>query len=152
MSSRRPVNSDVMPLDVEMWNKFKSTWWSIELAPDWVAEKEADCTSIWREDGVGALQISAYKYESGLKPEDDLNDFMSGEVPDDAILKSIRCGQFVGVGVDYVADGKFWRKRWVHEGPLLIFVTYNSDADDRAVELEAVKEMLATLKPTGDAA
>lgn len=40
----------------------------------------------------------------------------------------------------------------MHEGPLLIFVTYNSDAGDRAVEIEAVNEMLATLQPTTDAA
>ena len=35
---------------------------------------------------------------------------------------------------------------------LLLFVTYNSDVEDRAVELAAVNEMLATLKPTTDAA
>ena len=113
--------------------------------------KRISALSFWREDGAGTLQISAHSHDSGSVPAEDLEDFTKGEFPDDAALKSLRCGQFVGVGVDYVADRKFWRKRWVHEGPLLLFVTYNSDPDDRAVELEAVNEMLATLKPTSDA-
>lgn len=135
-----------------MTQEFRAPWWSILLASDWLSEQEDGCASFWREDGVGALQISAHSHDSGSVPADDLKDFTKGEFPDDATLKTIRCGQFVGVGIDYVADGKFWRKRWVHQGPLLLFVTYNSDVDDRAVELEAVNEMLATLKPTGDAA
>ena len=135
-----------------MSDNYKSAWWSIELAPDWFAEREADCTSIWREDGVGALQISAYKYDSGLTPEDDLHDFMSGEFPADTPIKSVTCGQFAGVGVEYEIDEKFWQKRWLTSGPLLVFVTYNSDAKDRAVEVEAINEMLATLKPSADAA
>jgi hypothetical protein len=135
-----------------MTHEFIAPWWSIQLASGWLYEQEDDCANFWREDGVGALQISAHSHDSGSVPADDLEDFTKGEFPDDAALKSIRCGQFVGVGIDYVADGKFWRKRWVHQGPLLLFVTYNSDADDRAVELDAVNEMLATLKPTSDAA
>jgi hypothetical protein len=39
-----------------------------------------------------------------------------------------------------------WRKRWVHKGPLLLFVTYNSDSQDLSVETEAVNQMLSTLK------
>ena len=135
-----------------MWDKYKSTWWSIELAPDWFAEREADCTSIWREDGVGALQISAYKYDTGLAPENDLDEFMSGEFPGDTPIRSVTCGQFAGVGVEYEIDEKFWQKRWLTSGALLVFVTYNSDAKDRSVEIEAINEMLATLKPSADGA
>jgi hypothetical protein len=135
-----------------MTHEFITAWWSIQIAIGWLSEQEDECATFWREDGVGALQISAHSHDSGSVPADDLEDFTKGEFPDGAALKPIRCGQFVGVGVDYVADGKFWRKRWVHQGPLLLFVTYNSDVDDRAVEFEAVNEMLATLKQATDAA
>ena len=92
-----------------MWDEFKSTWWSIEVAPDWSAETEVECASIWREEnGVGALQISAHKYDSGLIPEDDLNDFMRGEFPSNTSIESVTCGQFAGLGVEYVLDEKFW--------------------------------------------
>ena len=130
-----------------MREKFKSTWWSIELAPNWVAEREADCTSIWREDGVGALQISAYKYDPGLLPEDDLDEFMSGEFPGDTPIDNVTCGQFAGFGVEYAIDENFWQKRWLTSGPLLVYVTYNCSSENRLIEAAAVDQMLATLKP-----
>ena len=141
-----------MPLDLKMWDEFKSTWWSIEIAPDWFAEREAECTSIWREDGVGALQISAYKYESGLIPEDDLDDFMSREFPGNTPIESVTCGQFAGVGVEYVLDEKFWQKRWLTNGDLLVYVTYNCSSRSRSIETAAVDQMLATLKPLSEPA
>jgi hypothetical protein len=135
-----------------MTHEFTAPWWSIEVADGWLSEQENECATFWREDGVGALQISAHSNDSGSIPPEELEDFTKGEFPDDSELKTTRCGRFVGVGIDYVADGNFWRKRWVHEGPLLLFVTYNSDANNRGVEMDAVNEMLATLKPTTDAA
>ncbi len=50
----------------------------------------------------------------------------------------MRCD--VRCGVDYVADGKFWLKRWLHDGPLLVYATYNCDATDRAVEPSDVNQ------------
>jgi hypothetical protein len=96
---------------------------------------------------VGALQISAYKYDAGLTPEDDLSDFMSGEFPADTPIKSVTCGQFAGVGVEYAIDEKFWQKRWVTSGPLLVYVTYNCSSENRSIEAAALDQMLATLKP-----
>lgn len=104
--------------------------------------------SFWRDDGVGALQISALRHDSRIVPKDDLSDFMKGEWPDETTPRAVICGAFSGVGVDYVADGKFWLKRWVHQGPVLHYATYNSDAEDPAAEILAVNQMLATLKPT----
>ena len=46
-----------------MSNEFTSAWWTIELPPDWSAEREESCTSIWSEDGVGAIQISSYQHD-----------------------------------------------------------------------------------------
>src|SRR5260370_28259328 len=138
-----------MPLNLKMPDEFKSTWWSIELAPDWFAEQEAECATFWREDGVGTLQITSYKHDSGRVPDEDLDDFMKREIPDDARLQKLSCGEFVGIGVDYVADGKFWRKRWVRSGPLLIYVTYNCGYLDQASESAAVDQMLPSLKSQG---
>lgn len=112
-----------------------------------MVQREAECTSFCREHGVGALQISAYKYDSGLISEDDLKDFMSGEFPLNTPVESVTCGQFIGVGVEFVQDEKFWQKRWLMSGELLVYVTYNCDYRDRPMEKAAVDQMLATLKP-----
>ena len=92
-----------------MTHEFISPWWSIQVADGWLSEQDDECATFWREDGTGALQISAYSHDSGNVPAQAPEDFTKGEFPHDAALKSLRCGQFVGVGVDYIADGKFWK-------------------------------------------
>jgi hypothetical protein len=130
-----------------MSDEFKATWWSIKVAPNWHAESEAECTTIWQEAGVGALQISVYKCDRSPVPENDLSDFMNGEFPGNTPIESVTHGQFAGVGVEYVLDEKFWRKRWLTNGQLLVYVTYNCGFADRSIETSAVDQMLETLKP-----
>jgi hypothetical protein len=130
-------------------SEYRSSWWSIDLLPGWSADAQTECVAFVRDNGVGALQLSAYKNNSGDLPANDLDDFPTGEFPDDARLEPVTCGALSGVGVDYVAEGNFWLKRWLHNGPLLVFATYNCDAADRALELPDVNRMLATLKSLG---
>jgi len=118
------------------------------LLPGWSAEESPECVSFFRDDGVGALQISAYSYDGGTIPNEDLDDFTANEFPDDAKLESATCGALSGLGVDYITNDSFWSKRWLHNGPLLVYVTYTCDAADRAREISDVHAMLATLKST----
>ena len=141
----RPGDADVMQLSEKM-HLYESIWWSMEVAPGWLA-KDTQCITFCRADGVGALQISAYKHDSGVVPEDDLRDFIKDGVLDEGTLQHVRCGDFTGSGVEYVLDGDFWLKRWLHNGPLLLYVTYNSNAKDRALEIDDVSQMINTLKP-----
>ena len=129
--------------------EYVSSWWSIGLLPGWTADEQPDCVAFVRDDGVGALQISAYKHDSGTIPAGDLDDFTKGEFPDNVKPEAVTCGALSGVGVDYLANGTFWLKRWLHNGPILVYATYNCDAVDRAVELSDVNRMLATLKSAG---
>ena len=131
---------------------FESSWWSIELASGWRADEDSGCVTFSRKDAPAALQISAYKNDDAIVPTDDLRDFTKGEFPDGVTLLPVRYGKFLGSGVDYVADGQFWLKRWLHSGPLLLFVTYNSKAQDCALEANEVNQMISTLKPSEFAA
>ena len=88
--------------------EYESVWWSMEVASGWLADESPECITFCREDGTGALQISAYERESGIVPEDDVRDFIRGELPDEAILQQVSCGEFIGSGLEYVDDGKFW--------------------------------------------
>ena len=128
--------------------EFRTSWWAIDLAPNWFAEQEDYCTSVTKQDGVGALQISAYKHDSGIVPEDDFRDFLAGEFPEHLTPQPVTCGAFSGVGVDYVANGKFWLKRWVHERGLLLYITYNCAAAERALESAETAQMLSSLQPS----
>ena len=118
----------------------------MEVESGWAAECDADCVSFWRENGVGALQISAYKHSSGTISDGELRNLLKDEIPESAVPQCITCGEFVGVEIDYVTEGIFWRKLWLTHGPLLVFITYNSDGEDNNVERQAVDEMLSSLK------
>ena len=135
----------VMPLAKDM-HEYESIWWSMEVAFGCLADENPECVTFCREDGVGALQISAYKHESGIVPVDDVRDFIRDELPDEAVLQRVSCGEFIGSRIEYVEDGNFWLKRWLHSGPLLLYVTYNSNAEDRLLEIDDVNRMITTLK------
>jgi hypothetical protein len=107
--------------------EYKSAWWSIYLVPNWLVDEDAACVSFTKDDGVGALQISAYKHDSGVAPLDELHGFIAGECPEGVPTQPVACGAFQGLGVDYVAEGRFWLKRWLLPG-LATFVTYNCNA------------------------
>ena len=77
----------VMPLALNMTHEFKAPWWSIQVATGWFSEQEDECATFWREDGVGALQISAHSHDTGTVPQNDLDDFTRDEFPDGAALE-----------------------------------------------------------------
>ena len=118
----------------------------MEVASGWLAGESPECITFCREDGMGALQISAYKHESGIVPVDDVCDFIRDELPDEVIFQQMSCGEFIGSGLEYVDDGKFWLKRWLRSGPVLLYVTYNSSAEDCSLEMDDVNRMITTLK------
>ena len=86
-----------MPLSQDM-HEYESIWWSMEVALGWLADENPESTTFCREDGVGALQISAYKHESGIVPADDVRDFITDELPDEAKLQRVSCGRIYWLG------------------------------------------------------
>jgi hypothetical protein len=121
----------------------------MRLAPNWIVHEDEACVSFTKDDGVGALQISPFQHDSGVVPLDDLRGFIAGEIPEDVTAQPVACGAFSGLGVDYLADGRFWLKRWVHDQGLLLVVTYNCNAAKRSLEAEEVAQMLDSLQPPG---
>ena|SRR5258705_642967 len=134
-----------------MNNEFTSSWWSIELPLGWSAEREESCTNIWSEDGVGALQISAYQRDGEPVSDEDLYDFAEREYPEGVRVLNENCGQFSGLNVSFLVENSYWRKWWLRNGSLFLFVTYNCNVEEQGLERSAVDQMLATLKPKAPA-
>ena len=132
--------------DLNMAEKYKSSWWAVDLPSGWSAEEEKDCVSLTAEHGVGALQISAYRRGGESVTTEDLNDLAGDELINCAPPHDVSCGDFRGFAISDVRDERFWRKLWLRSGALLLYVTYNCAAGDRAVEVEAVNRMLSSLK------
>ncbi len=128
-----------------MRRKYKSAWWSVELPDDWEADQDEDCVTFTSERGVGALQISAYRRDSENVTDEDLLEFAEDELIEEETPQSISCGEFIGFETSYFADENFWRKLWLRSGSLLLFVTFNCAAEERAVETEDVNQILESL-------
>jgi hypothetical protein len=126
---------------------YESTWWSIKISPGWFDQMDPECVTFCRQDGVGAFQISAAKNDNRAVLDEDLHEFSADQFPEGLSPQLVRCGEFTGLSVEYVTDGNFWLKRWLRNGRLLLFVTYNSNAEDHAAEIDDVVRMLDTLKP-----
>lgn len=125
--------------------EYEDTWWAIELPSDWLAKREEDCVSIWSKEGVGALQISAYKCDHELKDE-DLYGFLESGLPGEVNVQNLTCGEFTGFYITYVQNSHFWQKWMMRSGSTMLFVTYNCDPKDKVLESQAVDQMLNTLR------
>lgn len=128
-------------------NTFEGQSWSIELQSGWVGEHDEDCSTIYHPDGVGALQISAYTKDSEVTNE-DLKEQAQDHVEAGAKLAESESGDFQGYTLAYGVDGEFWQHWYVCAGCTLLFITYNSDPEDREKEIDIVKKMVASMKAT----
>ena len=126
-------------------NTYQSKSWSIDLLKDWIIEEDEDVISIYKEDGVGALQISAYTKEGGITDE-ELKAISQDNVSEKEQLTHIQCGDFFGYYVEDQENGTFWRKWFLYRNGLVIFATYNSDLQYSVKEKIEVDRMINSLK------
>jgi len=120
--------------------------WTLDLAPGWVAEPEEQCVTITHPDGVGALQVSAHRRKgSPLSREDILE---ATELEPEALkhLAEQKWGAFRGFQLVYSDGEAFWRKWWLANGNVLLFVTYNCEMAHEDDELGAVNAMVQSLR------
>jgi hypothetical protein len=127
--------------------KFESSWWVAELPEDWLAETMDECASFSQKQGVGCLQISAYQNLDRSVAHEDLQEFSWEEMQEQPALHPVRCGSFTGFAIVQAADQEWWRKWWLRNGNLLLFVTYNCREESRGKEDAVVDSILETLKP-----
>jgi hypothetical protein len=121
--------------------------WALNLLPHWDCQREAECISISRTNGVGALQISAYTKETAVTT-DDLREFADPGLTGLVSFASVRLGQFSGIAHEYTADGMFHRRWYVSNQNVMLFATYVCEVGEEFGEPADVDAMLATLTST----
>jgi len=100
------------------------TWWELQLQPDWEAQDDLECLSIFGSDG-GVLQLSAAVKAAGEIVISELGDMRARETPDNATHSRFTASQFWGLNASYMEDETLWQKFWLAHGNLMVFVTYN---------------------------
>lgn len=116
--------------------------WSLLLPPEWEAERDEDSVLIADRDGVGCLEISELRKESGNFSESDLD-----ALGLDASLawKPVRIGPLAGLCAALVEDDAAIREWYLYAGAMLLYITYSCDLENQGMDDAAVDEILATL-------
>lgn len=128
-------------------SKFHGTYWIIELLPDWVGEREEDCSTLYDPEGVGVLQISGYTKDSEVTVE-DLKDLAQEKIEAGVQLSESISGDFKGLTGIFDEEGQYWQYWYVSHKKTALFITYNCEVADREVEMDDIKIMVASLVAT----
>ena len=102
-------------------------------------------TSGFRDD-VGCIEITTLHKEEGVFEAPEVLDIAAAE--SEAVLdwKQATLGDFSGLSSDFLEEGVAIRQWYVAHGPMLLFVTYSCDEDNRGMDDAAVGELLDTLQ------
>src|SRR5579859_7220822 len=130
-----------MRLNLKATGQAQPRGWSIESA-GWSVEYSEDdgLLSLNPADVEAALQFSAFRKAGGWTPE-VLDDLSRQYSPLGSPRVAAKCGGFTGWRSRYSEEKRFWRKWWLANGTLHLFVTYNCDIDFQDYHLEVVDWM-----------
>jgi hypothetical protein len=126
-------------------NRYESEWWSAELPEGWIVEEDLVSTSFYQPAGVGALQVSVVRKDSGDVTESDLQAFLAEQYADGEASEAVTIGALEGVQRSWVEDDTAWHTWYLHSGPFLFCVTYNCGLEDVESESEATLAILGSI-------
>lgn len=123
----------------------QTEWWCLELPDEWSADMEDDCVTISDCDSVGSIDITVVRKDSGNVSEEELRDFSSdlldaGERPNEVVVNEAS-----GLLFAYDEEGHAWREWYLRKGPVLVYITYNSELENKGLDDAIVDEILGTL-------
>lgn len=121
--------------------------WSLLLPPEWSADRDGDGILIGDQDGIGCLEISELRRESGAADRSDLE-----ALKDPAVAwQATSCGSFSGWTGSFEEDGDALREWILASEDVALYITYSCDAENRGLDDAAVDELLDTLRYAPDA-
>ena len=127
-------------------NVLETEWWTLALPPEWWADTEEDSIVVSDRDDVGCIEISTLHSDRGEFDEDEVRAMAASgsELPLD--WQRVTLGDFQGLHSTYLEQGTAIREWYVARGPMLLFITYSCDEDNRGMDDAAVDELLDTLQ------
>jgi hypothetical protein len=129
-------------------------WFSIDAPKDWLEEQDDDVILFYREQGVGALQISlARRLPTSLTIEKDAErlakDFAEqrGWNPEQfdvgTLSGSAQCKFWV---VEPGAKPTYWEVWHLVESSRVVMITYNCDVGEEGVERDVRHQIVSTFQ------
>jgi hypothetical protein len=118
--------------------------WSLEVSDEWSVTDHPECLSLTLSDEA-ALQVSSARKQDGVVAEQDLL-FQEEERELWGKWKPVQCGEFDGIVYEYSQEAIVWRRWFLRNGPILLFVTYNGTPEAAKREGAAVSTVLNTAR------
>jgi hypothetical protein len=128
-------------------NVLETEWWTMALPPEWWAEAEGDSILVGDRDEVGCIEISTLQRESGAFSAEEVLALARENAEAALDWDEVEPGDFAGFTASYEEEGVAIREWYVARGPLLLFITYSCDEDNRGMDDAAVDQLLDTLLP-----
>lgn len=123
-------------------------WFSLAFPEDWEFEENADCTTFWRGfDGIGALQISAYKSARPESAVENLAEYLTEEKVDVPVTDSLIDDQQVAMA-QFTTEDSFTRVLFITKGTYVVFVTYLCDLASTTIEASEVESIIKSIRLT----
>ena len=126
-------------------NVAETEWWSLALPPEWWADSQDDGILIGDRDEVGCIEISTLHKEEGEFTQEDLEEIAEEGSDPSSSWQAVALGVFRGFTGQFVEEGAAVREWYVANGPVMLFVTYSCDVENRGMDDASVDEILDTL-------
>jgi hypothetical protein len=126
-------------------NVVETQWWTMLLPPEWSAEEDGDDILVSDVDGVGVLEVSCIKKESGAITEDDLVQFTGELVSSGKEEASVETDFFAGSYFEYLADGEWCRDWFLVNDDLLVIAGYTCMEEDKRMDDASVDELVGSI-------
>lgn len=119
----------------------------IQVGIGFYAYEEDECLNILPFERNAAITISCAKRTNGDEvPEVDLKKFVEKENLDEIVIERAKTAGAKGFKVSGFDDvGTYWLKWFLRNGPVIVFVTYNTDERLNSEEVE-VSTMIDTIQ------
>jgi hypothetical protein len=117
------------------------------LPPEWFAEEDGDDILVSDVDGVGVLEISCIKKESGSITEEDLEQFIGDLVSSGKEQASVETDFFEGSYFEYLDDGEWCRDWFLINDDLLVIAGYTCMEEDKRMDDASIDELVGSIAP-----
>ena len=126
-------------------NVLETEWWTMALPPEWWADAEEDSILVGDRDGVGCIEISTLHKERGEFSQAEVQEMADSEAGTARTWRKVKPGDFSGVESEFAEEGAAIREWYISHGPMLLFITYSCEEENRGMDDAAVDELLDTL-------
>ncbi len=126
-------------------NVLETEWWTMALPPEWWAEAEEDSILVGDRDEVGCIEISTLHKEQGEFSVAELRRIAGAESGEELPWREVGLGDFRGWCTELTEEDTAIREWYLGCGPLLLYITYSCDLDNRGMDDAAVDQLLDTL-------